>query len=175
MNETIFWHLIEISLAESRVKPNAIFQILQEKLARLSGDEILRFDQILHELVRVGFRSNLLAAATIINAGSDLDELSDFEAFILMQGKQIWDQALKNPDSLADLEYAGDFVCTEIWSVPERAYEQATGQEDFEMMHFEYQPQNLIGATDIWQDSKGKPDNQKLRTLLPKLYQKYFE
>jgi len=175
MNETIFWNLIHQSQAESKVKPSAIFQILEEKLARLSGDEILHFDQILHERIRVGFRSNLLAAATIINAGVDLDELSDFEAFILMRGKEIWENALKNPDSLAEVDFEDDFICTEIWSVPEKAYEQATGQEDFEMVHFEYQPQNLIGSQDIWQDGKGKPDNDKLKVLLPKLYQKYFE
>ena len=48
MTEAIFWNLIEQSRAESKTRPKQIFQILEEKVARLSRDQILRFDLILH-------------------------------------------------------------------------------------------------------------------------------
>ena len=175
MTEAIFWSLIEQSRAESKTRPKQIFQILQEKLASFSGDEILRFDHILHEILRFGYRSNMLAAATIINVSSELDELNEFEAFIIMQGKEVWDQALKNPDSLADLEIEDEAKCPELLEIPEKAYEQATGEEDFEMVHVDYQPQNLIGKLELWQDEKGKVDKVKLKSLLPRLYAKWWE
>jgi hypothetical protein len=175
MTEAIFWSLIEQSRAESKTRPKQIFQILQEKLTRFSSDEILRFDHILHEILRFGYRSNMLAAATIINVTSDLDELNEFESFIIMQGKEVWDNALKNPDSLADMEVEDEAKCSELLEIPEKAYEQASGEEDFEMVHADYQPQNLIGKQDLWQDEKGKVDKVKLKALLPRLYAKWWE
>ena len=175
MTEAIFWNLIEQSRAESKTRPKQIFQILEEKVARLSRDQILRFDLILHEFLRVWYRANILAAATIINVSCELDELNEFETFIIMQGKEIWEQALKNPDSLADLEIEDEAKCVELFEVPEKAYAQATGEEDFEMVHVDYQAQNLIGKLDLWQDEKGKVDKIKLKTLLPRLYEKWWE
>jgi len=175
MTETIFWDLINQSKAETIYKPDQFFNTLEEKLCRLDGDQILRFDMILHEVVRVGFRSNLLAAAYIINAGADLEDFQDFLGYLIIQGKEVWDNALKNPDFLADVEIEDEASCAKIWEIPSISYERVTGEEDFEMVHFDYMPNNLIGSPELWHDSNNKVDKNKLKELLPRLYEKWWE
>ena len=175
MTEAIFWKLIDTAIAESKGSLKNALNILEEDVAKLPGDQILRFDLILHETARVGYRSNMLAAAYIINAGSDLDDLNDFLGFVIMQGQAIWQNALKNPDSLADIEIEDEALCTEIWELPEKAYERSTSQEDFEMIHFDYPVSNLIGTLQTWYSENDKADKEKLKELLPNLYNKWWE
>lgn len=175
MNETTFWNIIDKSHKEAKFNIHKTLDILEEELTRLEPDQILRFDMILHEMVRIGYRSNLLAAAYIINAGCEAEELPDFLAYLIIQGKEMWDKALKNPDILADLEIEDEANCNSLWEVPAVAYQRSSDMEDFEMVHYDYQPLNLIGNLDHWHDSNGKVDQTKLKEVLPNLYRKYFE
>ncbi len=93
-----FWEHIEKS---GRKDIDAHEERLVKRLAKLPTKEILDFCQIWDDAVTAGYNWNLFAAAYVINAGSSDDGFEYFRAWIIMQGRKVYDAALKNPDSLA--------------------------------------------------------------------------
>ena len=50
----------------------------------------------------------LFAAAVLINGGSSDDRFTDFTAWLVVQGKTVYESALANPDSLAQIDLPFD-------------------------------------------------------------------
>lgn len=98
----------------------------------LDTEEILAFDRCFHECVRDAFRSDLWAAAYIINGGCSDDGFDYFLGWLITQGHAYYLAALENPERAGDRVEPGDFVeCGTMWSVAALAYEKKTGNSDF--------------------------------------------
>ena len=98
-------------------------------VSSLDPHEILEFDRCFHERISDEFRSDLWAAAYIINGGCSDDGFDYFLGWLIAQGRKYYEAALANPERAGDRVERGDVIeCEEIWYVAASAYE---GKTDF--------------------------------------------
>lgn len=172
MDNKTFWQTIEESKRLSEGDVDAQLEIIRKRLEGLSADEIIAFDRIFTEHYFNSYRWNLWAAAYIINGGCSDDGFDYFRAGLILQGKKIFNDALENPESLADvlniedgdLSFESDWASgvEEMIYLPSEIYEAKTGKE---MPHHDIGPLNVQGEP--WEEE----DVDKLFPKLAKLFQ----
>ncbi len=103
MNENEFWNLIAACKLAAIANPNRLLELLQRTLERESQQAIVDFDQLLHEQMAKSYTRDLWAAAYIINGGCSDDGFEYFRAWLIACGKEIFENALKDPETLAEI------------------------------------------------------------------------
>ncbi|MDX2216573.1 MAG: DUF4240 domain-containing protein [Oculatellaceae cyanobacterium bins.114] len=176
LTEDDFWQLIEASKTESGGDIYEQLETLKAQLCKLTNAEIVSFDTILHRLLNKSFEARLWGAAYIINGGCSDDGFDYFRGWLIAQGQAIFEQALENPDSLADVVDIEnqDVQCEEIWYVAQEAYEEKTGKDDFGEKRIA-ESKELKGNLADWSDDDGNEDETKIQDLFPRLYAKFWE
>jgi hypothetical protein len=130
MNQQQFWDIIQDSLRAGNAEDQLEF--LSDKLESFSKEELLDFDYIFRQLHEDCYSWDIWAAAYTIQGGCSDDGFIDFRSWLVAQGKDVFEKALKNSDSLAELdrekleesEEAEDF-----YYLAADAYEELTGKE----------------------------------------------
>lgn len=128
MDETEFWALIESSRAKAKKDPERQMEALQTKLEKLPAAEIVAFDRIFGTVHAAAYRWDLWAAAYIIEGGCSDDGFMDFRSGLIALGRDTYDAALADPESLARLSVDTEFSLEEMAYVAASAYEAVTGQ-----------------------------------------------
>ncbi len=96
----------------------------------MESDEIIEFDRLLCQLLNESYTWELWGAAYIINDGCSDDGFDYFRAWLISQGREVFENANKNPDSLAGIEDLEENVeFEELLYAANRAYEKVTGEE----------------------------------------------
>jgi uncharacterized protein DUF4240 len=134
MNEQQFWDIIQRSLVAQNVEEQIDF--LDNELNKLSKEEILEFDYIFRQKHEDAFTWDIWAAAYTIQGGCSDDGFMDFRGWLVYRGKEVFEKALKNSDSLAELgkekleesEESEDF-----YYLTADAYEEITGVEGLDV------------------------------------------
>ncbi|MFJ7592311.1 DUF4240 domain-containing protein [Streptomyces sp. NPDC097617] len=134
MDKQTFWKLIETARADA--DPQEVASRAVQLLADNPEAEIAASQQVLWDLLAESYRAPLWAAAYVINGGCSDDGFDYFRGWLLTQGRETFEAALTDPDSLAahpavreaavrglDLEDEGAL------SIAWRAYEAGTGLE----------------------------------------------
>src|SRR5262245_36212615 len=121
MDRKTFWDIV----AEANAKPRSARRTVLKRLAALPPEEILSFRQVFDDLVGEAYRNDLWGAGYLINGGCSDDGFHYFCEGLVEQGQQIYEAAVRNPDSLADVvdseelayESGGDFEAAsrEAW------------------------------------------------------------
>jgi len=137
MNADQFWKMIEAS--RRRFDPlhadgNMERQLedLRALLLELSPKQIIGFRDCLREQMDLAFRWELWGAAYIIANGCSDDGFVYFRYWLISMGQQVFQEALKDPESLArvaDAPGIEDVFFEEFSYVPAEAYEEAAGRE----------------------------------------------
>ena len=134
MNADRFWELIEqtreryfASLSHSG--PTLVeHTALAETLSELDPEEIIEFDQRLEERITAAYHWDLWGVLYIVTEGGASDNrFEDFRTELILCGREAFEAALRDADSLADLPMVPigeEFVL----SVPLKVYEQETGK-----------------------------------------------
>lgn len=180
MDKEKFWALIDkargsVSSWEDMAAP------LTDELAQLDKKDILRWYQILSLYQKLSYKNKLWAAAYVINGGCSDDGFDYFRGWLTAQGKEVFLNALKNPDSLANTDICEDDVTFEyILYAAYHAYCKKTNVEDSDEFYNELdkyplpkEEENAIKseiqyASDI--DANWDEDDSKMMyKLLPKL------
>ncbi|RYD33126.1 MAG: DUF4240 domain-containing protein, partial [Verrucomicrobiaceae bacterium] len=101
-------------------------------------------------------------AAYVMEGGCSDDAFSDFRATLISQGQEIYERALADPDSLADVDYGEDEPCYEGFQYIARevAEEKSAGVSESSVPH----PADPAGQE--W-------DEDDLPSLYPRLTAKY--
>lgn len=122
-----FWEHVQKT---RRIDPDAHAERLIARLAKLSVAKIIAFNQRWNELHRAAYNWNLWGAAYLINGGCSDDGFDYFRDWLLLQGRAVYEAALKDPDSLADVVSADDVSAGEMSAYPGRdAWFHKTGTE----------------------------------------------
>jgi hypothetical protein len=101
---------------------------LAEVLAALSPEEVVQFDHRFEERIIAAYHWDLWAALAIIEGGAGDDAFEHFRAELVLLGREAFEAALQDADSLADL-------ATVPWGmegliyVPAKVYRAKTGKE----------------------------------------------
>ena len=174
-----FWSLIDES-RETAERWEDMSDPLIYKLSELDVSEIMTWHQIFLEYQSLSYKQKLWAGAYVINGGCSDDGFDYFRGWLTAQGKDVFLNALKEPDNLADIETCeGDVEFEDILGVAPCAYfsKMEMEDDDYDAFYRELAAHNLseelknkmraevIYADDI--DLKWEEDN--LRKILPKL------
>jgi len=103
MNEDIFWQLIADSKQPSGGDSDAQVAALRERLQSLPESEIVEFDSLLHVQLDRSYHRDLWAAAYVINGGCSDDGFDYFRAWLIAQGRELFERALQDPESLVEV------------------------------------------------------------------------
>lgn len=112
VNEEQFWNIIQesrkIIQRDERIG-NMDRQVMHLKrlLSEMSAPEIVEFAKIMNGLLRRAYTWELWGAAHVIGEGGCSDDsFHDFRAWLISMGRSVYEQALADPDSLAEHAYA---------------------------------------------------------------------
>jgi hypothetical protein len=101
-----------------------------------SAERVLTADAGLWELMAASYRTDLWAAAYLINGGCSDDGFDYFRGWLITQGAEVFHRALADPDSLADHQVVAaaasegeELECEEILYATGHAYLELTGVE----------------------------------------------
>lgn len=99
MDPERFWQLIE-----QADTPGA----LHELLGALPEPDLVAFERLHDEAVDRAYDWGVWGAAYVINGGCGDDTFMDFRAYLVSLGRAIYEAALADPDSLAEVEISDD-------------------------------------------------------------------
>jgi Protein of unknown function (DUF4240) len=128
--EALFWTLVEQTRRAGDKDTGRQSGLLKNRLTELSPKAILQFENTRQQLDRRAYTWKMLGAASVIEDGCSDDCFRDFRAYVISLGRDAYERALRNPDSLAavaqDAE-AGDWENAD--DVAPDAYSSVTGND----------------------------------------------
>lgn len=98
------------------------------RLAKRPADDIVAFGRVWAGLHAAAYTSALWGAAYLMNGGCSDDGFIDFRSWLLLQGREVFEAAVADPDSLAAARWEPDEAFCECYPAPD-AYAAATGTD----------------------------------------------
>lgn len=134
MPDDRFWQIIEHKLGPD-IDPAARLGTLYTLLRDLSLKEIIAFEVTFRRLLNEAYSWDLWGAAYVIHGGSSDDGFEYFRRWLVSRGRDAYEAALADPDSLADLplEPTGPFGVWEFeayYYVAVEVFEEKGGEGD---------------------------------------------
>jgi hypothetical protein len=135
MTHDQFWQIINIACQSDIRIANEWDTRLTDALAKLPAEEIIAWNHIFDQLAAQAYRTDLWAAAYLINGGASDDGFYYFRCWLIGMGKQIYNAAVADPNYLANVASpewfaAGIDAEAEIYGAAHRAWLRVTGQPD---------------------------------------------
>lgn len=164
MSPDAFWEL------NSNLSPENAAEGIHQRLLALSADQILGYQVLFDQFFAEAYRWDLWGAAYLIDGGCSDDGFIDFRYGLISRGRSIFEEALRNPDSLAafaDDSEDGYIPNEDFGYAASRAYKQVTGR-DMPARKSSH-PNHPIGEE--WDFD----DPELCRRHLPKLWAKFGE
>lgn len=172
MTEAEFWSLIDLA-RRSVLTTVEMPKWLVNRLEDMPLAEIGDFGRLFGQASRRAYDERLWAAAYAISHHFASDDVfSDFRGWLVAQGKEVYERALADPDSLADLdrfdgEDGQNARLERMLDVADTAYESKTGGKDLGDL-LGLLPPPVLQNEGIWD---GKPET--LGKIVPRLYAKF--
>ncbi len=168
MTKDEFWEHIRVT---RRIDPDEHIERLAVRLAKLPVKDILAFGRWWETVDAKGYTWKLWGAAYLINGGCSDDGFDYFRWWLILQGRQAYEDALKNPDTLAKVLKGDSEV--EAGSHPVYdAYSASTGQEDYyEVLKARYPKLQL--ELPALKDGWDFEDDTQMQRRYPKLFAAY--
>jgi hypothetical protein len=99
---------------------------LEQVLLNHSPDEVAEFQRKYDELLARACRWDLRGAAWLMNGGGSDDGFRHFRDWLISEGEAVYEAALADPQSLADIAQDEDFELESFGVVAAEVYEQMT-------------------------------------------------
>jgi|ERR1051326_4532234 hypothetical protein len=99
-----FWSILEKVHRKSGADVEKKFGLLEEELAKLSLAEVQSFDALFTDCLDRAYTWELWGAAYVIGGGCSDDGFWDFRSTLISCGRGIFERALEDPESLAELD-----------------------------------------------------------------------
>lgn len=175
INTDKFWALIDNAVKASNGNDSIKEEYLIKELAKLSLEDITDFEIAFRKCVIDADDFKVIAAQKIIEGFVFDDIYLYFRCWIIGQGKNVYDEILKDPDYLSTLVNKGD-LCSfeELMYVATQAYAIKTGKKEDETF-----PRGTAVKKGLDYDFGAPPTKgtdwteDQLPTLLPKLWAKF--
>jgi hypothetical protein len=145
------WTIVEEVHRDSGGDMDTKCESLGNRLRRLPLEEVQSFDEHFTDCTHRAYNWQLWAAAYIICHGCSDDSFSDFRSTLISMGREIFEKALADPQSLADKHYDAEQANYEGYQyVASIAYEEMSGGEPIPLSGL--QPEEPSGQN--WDESK---------------------
>lgn len=126
MDQDEFWAIIEASKNAAEdfyERPAALRDILVAK----EPNELVEFYECYIDQIESAYRWDLWGAAYLINGGCSDDGFDYFRDWLISEGREVFEAALADPESLAALEQLEETELEEMRYVADEVYEKKTG------------------------------------------------
>ena len=107
LDEDAFWGMVETAKDDANGDGERQVALLKERLAAMSVADIFAYDAIFTRFHVGAYHWDLWAACYIIGGGCSDDGFIDFRAWLVAQGRHIYADALRDPESLIDVSLRG--------------------------------------------------------------------
>ena len=128
-----FWQTIERA-ARSDHDPDVHLDALRSVLRELSTEEIISFEVAFRRYLNEAYTWDLWGAAIVINGSCSDDGFEYFRRWLVSRGRDVYEPALADPDSLARLEMRPGpydvWEFEEIYYVAKEVFEEKGGEGD---------------------------------------------
>lgn len=105
MDRDAFWKIInEVNSEVNQNNQEAILNLTEEKLMRLSLKDIVDWHNIKAIYMDLAYRNDLWAACSATRSHDTDDGFIDFRSWLISRGKVVFMNALNDPDALADID-----------------------------------------------------------------------
>ena len=171
MDETVFWKLIDRVRNEYPDDLDDQCTYLGQVLQRLPPTDCLSAGRWFDEAIRRAYHWPLWGAAFIIGGGCSDDGFVDFRAALVMRGWAVFEAALRDPDSLANLT-----LPEEAWFYEGFQYvvHEAMDEAGDAAIDAEADGEEEDEDPDGFRDPTGEEWREdELAALLPRLYAKH--
>lgn len=170
-----FWQIVD-STIELESDQQAQMGALREQLLRLSADEIVAFENTFNAMRERAYSWNLWGAAYIMDGGASDDGFEYFMGWLISKGRRVFERAIANPDSLADLNLAPDvdgiFEFEAFASVAADVWQEKTGIDPYTDLSGRY-PYTGASPSDRLAGTKFSAVPSELAIRYPKLWKRF--
>ncbi|MFG2562813.1 DUF4240 domain-containing protein [Streptomyces sp. NPDC048496] len=131
MDETEFWEIIDSTREAAEGDPEDHADLLVDRLVQLDPESVLDFARHFEARYNRAYHWDLWGAAAVLLGGASDDAFDFFRCWLIGQGREVFEGAVHDPDSLAELldefdeEIDGD--AEDLGYAADEAYEQLTG------------------------------------------------
>jgi hypothetical protein len=162
MDRSTFWQLVEATRTPHDAYCEQQTEQMIARLSEMAREEIIAFWDTYCSLFHDAYRSDLFAAARIINASDSYDLFMNFRDWLIAQGRGVYENALNAPDSLALVELGPgiDADCEQFGYAALYAYERKTGNE------MPTRERIRKAGLELWTD-------EDMKARLPRLWARY--
>lgn len=101
-DDALFWNVID-STTGLESEPDKQLEALHTALSKLSLEQIERYEASFDSEMKRSFTWDLWGAAYVIHGGASDDGFEYFRCWLVSKGKRVFEKALADPDSLADI------------------------------------------------------------------------
>ena len=108
MNIEEFWKIVDTAFCESKESVEGRVGCLKTVLSSSSEDDLQSFQSHYDAVIKKAYTWDLWGAAYIINGGCSDDGFRYFLDWLISGGSKLYDSALNDPESLADLPQVED-------------------------------------------------------------------
>jgi len=172
MSADRFWQVIKRA-AESDHDPDAHMEALRTALRELTVDEIISFEMAFRRYLNQAYTWDLWGAAYVIHGGCSDDGFEYFRRWLVSKGRDVYEAALANPDSLAQLDAHpgpdGVWEFEEIYCVSMQVFEEKGGEDD---VRDHSEPEAGLGGPEPT-GTRFEDDEEHLAKRYPKLWKRF--
>jgi Protein of unknown function (DUF4240) len=165
MTEDEFWAIIEETGASGSNTQSAQKAALLKILSKLETAEVVAFDKIFVQLLAASNTWDLWGAAYIIDGGCSDDGFEYFRRGLIASGRERFEKALQDPESLADWAEPDELEFEDIKYVAYDVYQQKTGSKEIPSHNL---PRLARPSGEEWSE-----DGDDLEERFPKLWAKF--
>lgn len=176
MSKDDFWNLVDEVKNACGQNQDKYLDMLKARLKERGPDHAQDFHDIVHAYEKLAYKYGLWSASELMGRSMD-DSFIDFRAWLISQGKEAYFSALKDPDTMADLDpgdgywfesftYAGDSVLEELTG--ESAYDH-TDKAAYEKI-----VEALKVDIDYGEGINYPYECEEIAEYFPRLYERYL-
>ncbi|QEH31952.1 hypothetical protein OJF2_04190 [Aquisphaera giovannonii] len=169
MDDAGFWRIVAEACGADPRRADEWDGLLQSRLEQLAPDEIVEWNRIFDRLAAWAYTVDLWGAAYLINGGASDDGFYYFRCWLIGMGKDVYEAAIQDPDSLADAAVPGIDAEAEIYAAAHQAWMAVTGRPDTDPYPARIEKAELLGEE--WDYD----DDEEVRRRLPRLAALYLD
>lgn len=162
MDESRFWMLVDAAKSQAGDNEGARPSRLRTALAALPATEIQAFQRLYDGVIARAHRWDLWGAAYLMNGGCGDDGFRYFRDWLISEGRDVYQHALADPDTLADLPVREDAELEAFGYAALEAYAEHTDK-----------PLERDASDELTAPEGREWDEDALPTLLPRLAARY--
>lgn len=158
MEHQKFWDIVAVARQTAGINVEARVETLKAELMKLSLSDVQEFQHSYEAMIGKANRWDLWGAAYLMNGGCSDDGFRYFCDWLISEGQEVFDKALANPDSLADIPPRDYFELESFAYVALEVYEIKGGGE----LERDLSSESSMPAGEEWEE-------EQLPFLLPRL------